>query len=354
MADHGRRPLRSLAHPLPGGDARSPGAPVRTLPHVDSHWGGFCLPALHCLGIRRDVFERRSEEPQWLRLYTYHETLHWMLANTWVVGLMWLCLKHIYQALLVLSTDEEIAIGPRKSLTVRQARTFIVPFVANPRGHYIERWVSLVEAIHDATEAVQEAFAVWASLWQAQRDGAFSSEDLDRIREDYMTSYSDIPGFSHLYSHFERFATDLARIAGIDAVCKTVGLAMETALPSSALDEMVHESGHSIRAIKPAGTQVDLFISKELFHYRQNNADTGLLRLIPVIESLVWSTQNIQEYASDLPEHPFFTIFDERRVIVLDRPLLTEENDRQQENEVTERNAIADNLWLESVFEQCA
>lgn len=356
--------MPTLAHPLPEPTNEPAAGPVLTLPHINSNLAGFCLPALHCVGLRRDLYEQRVNDPRWLQLYSSHEMLHWLLAKAGLFALTRLSIKHVYQALLVRCTGQEVALGRGGRVIVRPARILSVPLQANPEGEYLERWADIVRHLYLAAATVQEIFAVWGSLHHARAGRLLRPQALEATRAQWLNLYTDLPDFSRLYPAFERFANKLVRLIGFDRLESIAGLALETVAPTAALEHLIQPTSYHISRKRNNTRKVEFSLPTDLLMHKDNTSDLGLMTLIPAFNKLLWKPENPEDYRTELPEHPSIIIFDKHTISVLKSQAtkVASGGDPEQESEIgTSKPQDASNkwyedtddiIWLESLFQQ--
>jgi hypothetical protein len=211
--------LPSLAHPLIGnaalGSRNSKSGICRPpFPEIDLSWDGFTLSHLHWIGIK-DTYD----EPHWqYGLFIQHELFH----NSLGVSPFSQHRKSILYGFSAL-IDKTFENG------IKRRKPIPVPIRYDRGRNDLEKLWKIVVDIHEASELVEEIYAVRSSLKEAEDVGDINPDDQRSLIRRYKRAYGRyIEGFKKAYDAFDF----MARTIGEDAAKGLIYCAFETLRPN--------------------------------------------------------------------------------------------------------------------------
>lgn len=291
MRDESLPLLPPLAYPLSAADAAEPGhgsQAVAAFPEIGATWEGFCLTHLSLVGFRRELIEvplapdvaassrqgrplrrRITVQGTFERVYVHEDIAHWSLAGSLTGQVMRLYALDLWGALSALSQGKVYVSRRRRrkarGLSVPRSsgsRHLPVPLGIDPAGaaFAVDDLARTLASVHRRSLPVEEAFAIWSSLREAESNGWLSPatrrEMEARARLHYQRRFR-LRGFADLYVRFQAVADQ----AGFDAALAMALVALGTTAPEAALRELIGRVAELQRrgeAVKDADAVLEL------------------------------------------------------------------------------------------------
>jgi hypothetical protein len=207
--------MPSLAHPLIVNPAQGFENEKKLQPpftHIDLSWDGFTLSHLHWVAIK--IFKAGlsdEENIQRTQIALLHERYHEYLARTPFSR---------FKKYKILDLD-----GIIFDTFTKGQEQIEVPVKTNVAGNEIQKQLALIKYLHEASEPVEEVFAVRSSLLEALKMGVIEDDD---FRQKLITRYKEIyekaiPIFPRAYDALDFVAGKIGENAATGLILSVLG-----------------------------------------------------------------------------------------------------------------------------------